>query len=156
MLPEITMTNRDNECLFVKVDLNDRKVNVGVLYRTPDANVHKFTEHVSKIMEKLTAHNRPCYLQGDYNIDLFKHNVHIPTSEFLDTMFSNSFMPLINKPTRETSTAATIIDNIFTNQFRGDKNTFTGILTTDIFYHHPIFHIVQCKDKPHHESHQLI
>ena len=47
VIPEISMTNRDIECLLVEVDLNGRKVNVGALYRTPNADVHKFTEHVS-------------------------------------------------------------------------------------------------------------
>ena len=75
--------------------------------------------HVAYILSShLSSH-----LSGDYNIDLLKHNVQIPTPEFLDTMFSNSFKPLINKPTRVTSTTATIIDIIFTNQFRGDNNT---------------------------------
>ena len=87
----------------------------GVQYRTPDADVHKFTEHVSTNREKLHVHNRPCYMLGDYNIDLLQHYIHIPASDFLDTMFSDRFMPLINKPTRVTSTTAAIIDNIFTN-----------------------------------------
>ena len=74
------MTNRDIECSFIEVGLNDRKINVWVLYRTPDADVYKFTEHVSKIMEKLTVLNRPCYFLGYYNIHLL-NNVHIPTSK---------------------------------------------------------------------------
>ena len=71
------------------MDLNDRKVKFEVLYRTQDADVHKFTEHVSKIMEKLAEHYRSCYLLGYYNSDFLKNNIHIPTSQFLDTMFSN-------------------------------------------------------------------
>ena len=93
---------------------------------------------------------------GDYNIDLLKHSAHNPTSEFLDLMFSNSFIPLIYKPTRVTLKTATIIDNIFTNAYENENKYMTGILTIDISGHYPIFHIVACKDKPKEESHQLI
>ena len=59
---------------------------------------------------------------GDYNIDLLKHCTHNPTSEFLDLMFSNSFIPLINKPTCVTPKTATIIDNIFTKEYKNENN----------------------------------
>ena len=71
-------------------------------------------------------------------------------------MFSNSFIPLINKPTRVTLKTATIIDNIFTNAYENENKYMTGILTTDISDHYPIFHIAPCKNKPKEESHQLI
>ena len=93
---------------------------------------------------------------GDYNIDLMKHISHNPTSEFLDLMFSNSFIPLINKPTRVTSKTATIIDNIFTNEYKNENKYMTGILTTDISDYYPIFHIIQCQHKPHKDQYQLI
>ena len=32
----------------------------------------------------------------------------------------------------------------------------TGILTTDISDHYPIFHIIQCQHKPHKDQYQLI
>ena len=89
---------------------------VGIIYRTPDADVRNFCDYLVNIIESLKPHNQSCYLMGDYNIDLLKHCTHNPTSEFLDLMFSNSFIPLINKPTRVTPQTATIIDNIFTKE----------------------------------------
>ena len=44
-----------------------------------------------------------------------KHHCHDLTGQFLDTIFSRSFVPLITRPTRITSNTATLIDNIFTN-----------------------------------------
>ena len=93
---------------------------------------------------------------GDYNIDLMKHTSHNPTSEFIDLMFSNSFIPLINKPTRVTSKTATLIDNIFINEYKNENKYMTGILATDISDHYPIFHIIQCEHKPHKDQYQLI
>ena len=39
------------------------------------------------------------------------------TSQFLDGMYSNVFFPLITCPSRITSHTATLIDNIFVNNF---------------------------------------
>ena len=36
---------------------------------------------------------------------------------------------------------ATLIDNVFTNNFQNLNNTFQGILVTDLSDHYPIFHI---------------
>ena len=58
----------------------------------------------------------PCYIMGDYNIDLLKHELQQPTEKFLETMYSNSLLPMILKPTRATVTTATLIDNIFANE----------------------------------------
>ena len=84
---EISIVNKAIECLFIEIEL--------------------------KILETLKPQNQSCYLMGDYNIDLLKHSTHNPTSEFLDLIFSNSFIPLINKPTRITHQTAIIMDNIF-------------------------------------------
>ena len=54
-------------------------------------------------------------------------------------MYSNGFLPLINKPTRITDNTATIIDNIFTNDIHSCLNMYKGILINDISDHLPIF-----------------
>ena len=65
----------------------------------------------------------------------------ILTSDFVNAMFSMSFIPLVNRPTRVTDSSATIIDNIFTNTVHMDI-CITGILPTDITDHFPVFHLV--------------
>ena len=52
---------------------------------------------------------------GDFNLDLFQYNHHVPTQECIDNLFSHAFLPLISNPTRLTSYSATLINNIFTN-----------------------------------------
>ena len=145
VLTAISIVNKDIECLFVEIGINDVKRYVGVIYRTPDADVRNVCNYLVHILETLKPLSQPCYLMGDYNIDLLKHSAHNPTSEFLDLMFSNSFIPLIYKPTRVTLKTATIIDNIFTNAYENENKYMTGILTTDISDHYPIFHIAACK-----------
>ena len=70
---------------------------------------------------------------------LMKHHKHDKTSEFLDIMFSRAFFPLISRPTRITSSTASLIDNIFTNDVT--NCAVSGLLFTDISDHLPIFSI---------------
>ena len=77
---------------------------------------------------------------GDFNIDLLHCSSHTPSQDFIDTMFSHSFAPLINKPTRVSNHSATLIDNIFHNKHISDESV-QGILYTDISDHFPVFYI---------------
>ena len=156
ILNEIFIINKDIECLFIQIELNGDKIHVGIIYRTPDADVRNFCDYLVNILESLKPHNQSCYLIGDYNIDLLKHSTHNPTSEFLDLMFSYSLIPLINKPTRVTHKTATLIDNIFTNIYKHENKYLTGILTTDISDHYIIFHIAPSQFSQQKDHHQLI
>ena len=156
ILNEISIVNKDIECIFIEIELNGGRIHVGIIYRTPDADVRNFCDYLVNILESLKPHNQSCYIMGDYDIDLLKHSTHNPTSEFLDLMFSNSFIPLINKPTRVTQKTATLIDNIFTNIYKNENKYLTGILTTDISDHYIIFHIAPLQFRQQKEHHQLI
>ena len=87
---------------------------------------------------------------GDFNLDLFHYDHHVFTQEFMDSLFSHMFIPLINRPTRLTSYSATPIDNIFTNCL--SQNGVNGIILNDIFDHLTVFAIsstktVACKNE---------
>ena len=97
----------------------------------------------------------PCYIMGDYNIDLLKHELHQPTEKFLEAMYSNSLLPMILKPTRETVTTATLIDNIYTNKYHINDKILQGIFVTDISDHYMIFHISE-KCSPDIGEYQII
>ena len=75
------------------------------------------------------------YLMGDFNINLLNYDMHRQaTNDFVNLLTSNSFFPLISKPTRFTSSTATLIDYIFTNNLE--------ILSDHL---DPIFQITQTK-----------
>ena len=81
---------------------------------------------------------------GDYNIDLVNIEAHSPTSDYNDIMYSNGFIPLITRPSRVTYSSATLIDNIFANQFSSQLGeSLQGILLTDISDHYPISYIAK-------------
>ena len=56
-------------------------------------------------------------------------------------MYSFSYVPLINRPTRITKNSASLIDNIFTNNYNVLDKSMQAILITDISDHLPIIHI---------------
>ena len=61
------------------------------------------------------------------------YNEHNQTNEFLDSLASNSFIPLILQPTRITSHPNTLADNIFSNVIHPDITS--GNLTATISDH---------------------
>ena len=70
---------------------------------------------------------------GDYNIDLLKSESCDFSNRFIEQLFTSSFFPLINKPTRITAHSATLIDNIYTNDFEKINYSTSGIIISDIF-----------------------
>ena len=117
-----------------------QNVVVGVIYRPPNTDLVKFNDFFSDLLCKLRAENKLVYLLGDYNINILSAETHTMSGEFLEIMFSNMFVPLINKPTRVGKTSATIIDNILTNSKHFDS-CLSGIFYTDISDHFPVFYI---------------
>ena len=108
--------NELTESLFIQVTNSRHKdVIVGVIYKPPNIDVEQFNDNLEHLLKTLTKERRPCYLLGDYNINLLKQDKHLPTKRFIDTILAYGFYPLINKPTRITSQSITLIDNILTN-----------------------------------------
>ena len=97
--------------------------------------------------EYLKSKKCPCFIIGDFNLNLLNYDNHRQTAQFIDNMFSNSFIPLINRPTRITQTTATLIDTIFSNNCNINNKFYQRILTTDISDHYIIFHIWEKENK---------
>ena len=83
---------------------------------------------------------RKCYLLGDFNINLLNNDKNNISDTFLNLLFSHSFYPKIDKPTRISTKSATLIDNIFVNYF--DASLISGVWMTDISDHLPIYVII--------------
>lgn len=130
------------EAVFVEIHKSsinaNRNVIVGCIYRPPKSPISEFNDALKTILGSLSKEDKHMYLTGDYNINLLNSDTHIPSAEFAELFFSHSFFPSINKPTRVSSTTATIIDNIFINNIHSNSVT-AGILAADISDHCPIF-----------------
>ena len=140
-LPEFNMVCKYIECVFVKINCMGHNFIAGVINRPPNSNISDFNDSIHDILEKVS--NYPCYIMGDFNLDLLKHELHRPTEKFLDMMYANSYIPIINRPTRVTRDTCTLIDNIFTNDISINDNFFNGILTADITDRYILFHIIK-------------
>ena len=145
--PDLSMLEPGIESCFIEVDkselLFEKDVIVGCIYRPPGKSIEKFIEKIDRILDVITKEGKIGFLAGDYNINILNHDKHKPTSDFLDKMYSYSFLPLITKPTRITDRTATLIDNIFTNHTSSTAQQFPGIIFNDMSDHLPVF----CFDK---------
>ena len=152
---DLSVFNQDIESLFVEMtnvrSSCDKSIIVGVIYRSPDKDVHEFTLTMCSILEKLKTEKKAIYLSGDCNINLLNADKHVPTSEFVDTMFSYFVYPFINRLAGSVKESATLIDKIYSNMIKND--ILTAIFYTDISDHFPVFYIdysISVQHKPVH------
>ena len=96
--------------------------------------------YLNKLLENISKEQKSIFLLGDFNIKLLNYNEHNQTNKFLDSLASNSFIPLILQPTRITNHSNTLIDNIFSNAI--DPDIISGNLTSTISDHLPQFSII--------------
>ena len=129
------------ESLVIKIFTNQSKFKIIVnLYRIPNTRIESFIEGINNLLLALKPLNsEEIILAGDFNINLIKFNDHDLTNDFLNTLISHSFLPLITMPTRITQTSATLIDNIFSNR---QTNSFeSGLIYSSISDHLPVFYL---------------
>ena len=130
------------EYTFIEI-VNWRKSNiiVGVICRHPSMDLADFIcNYLNKLLENTSKEQESIFLLGDFNVDPLKYNEHNESNEFLDSLASNSFIPLILQPTRITSHFNTLVDNIFSNVI--DPDIISGNLTATISDHLPQFVII--------------
>ena len=130
------------ESTFIEI-VNPKKSNivVGVIYRHPSMELNDFNcNYLNKLLENISKEQKSIFQLGDFNVNLLNYNEHNQTNEFLDSLASNSFIPLILQPTRITSHSTTLIDNIFSNVI--DPDIISGNLTATISDHLPQFAII--------------
>ena len=133
-----TFVEGEFESLFIEATIMKMKIIIGEIYRTPGSNANTSVEHFETILNRL-KNEKHVIIGTDQNFDLLKIDNHAQTSELFNNFVSNSFIPAITKPTRITSTSATLIDNIYVNNIRHNTTLKSGILLEDFSDHLPIF-----------------
>ena len=130
------------ESTFIEiVNLKKSNISVEVIYRHPSMDLADFNcNYLNKLLENISKEQKSIFLLGDFNVNLLNYNEHNQTNEFLDSLSSNSFIPLILQPTRITSHSNTFIDNICSNAI--DPDIISGNLTATISDHLPQFSII--------------
>ena len=83
---------------------------VGCIYKHPKQTIPNFLDnHLLPLLEKLSHENRQIWIMRDFNINLLNYD-NKNNANFLDTMFSYSYLPFANTPTRVTGHSKTLID----------------------------------------------
>ena len=99
-----------------------------------------YCNYFNKLLANISKEQKSVFLLGDFNVNLLNYNEHGQTNEFLNSLASNSFIPLILQPTKITSHSNTLTDNIFSNVI--DTDIICGNLTATISDHLPQFSII--------------
>ena len=88
ILPEFNVSHtKIIESLFVEICIPRHKNTViGVIYRPPSENTLEFLEKVNEIISGVTKNNKHCYITGDFNLDLLKHESHSVTAQFIESL----------------------------------------------------------------------
>ena len=114
---------------------------MGVIYRHPSTDLTDFNcNFLNKLLENISKEQKSIFLLGDFHVNVLNYNEHNQTNEFLDSLASNTFIPLILQPTRTTSHCNTHCNNIFSYVI--DPRIISGNLTATISDHLPQFAII--------------
>ena len=111
---DLNTTSNSYESIWIEVKDSSGKIFLcSVFYRHPKSDLTLFLNEFYATIDKISKENKHCVIMGDFNIDLLNYESHHLTEEYINTMNSLSFQPMITKPTRITDHSATLIDHIF-------------------------------------------
>ena len=133
-------SNDSFQAIWIKIHCNDMKDKIcGVIYRQHNCP-ERFLSYFEDTIEKLSSHDNPIYVMGDFNIDLLKSESCNHAQKLLLSLQSYHLIPTIDKPTRVYKNSATLIDNIFVNNIT--NNVLSGNVVSDISDHFSQFCIL--------------
>jgi len=101
------------ESLWLKVSKNNKKYIVAGIYRHPNKDIRDFSVQLEITLENISKKKTPCIIAGDINIDFAKYGVHHETTDYVNNLLVNNFVPMIIMPSRATANTAAIIDHIY-------------------------------------------
>ena len=132
------------ESTFVEIiNTTGKNFIVGCIYKHHTICPRDFTDAMSPLLRKLSREKKPCYLAGDFNMNLLQVENNSDIEHYFDTITENNFTPLITAPTRIAGNSKTLIDNILFNEF--SSNIASGNLTVGISDHMPQFAFIPNK-----------
>tara|TARA_B110001454_G_scaffold206124_1_gene216268 strand:- start:121 stop:1140 length:1020 start_codon:yes stop_codon:yes gene_type:complete len=117
------------------------------VYRQPgNHDLDTFLPNLENWISSVEKRNHEIVITGDTNLDLLKHEIHLPTAKYLEIM-SHQLIPKIVRPSRIKHQSASLIDHFFLRDIT--NCTISGIMATEIAGNHgytdhmPIFLILK-------------
>ena len=129
------------QALWVTIHFaNKSDITCGVIYRQHNSP-EKFLSYFEETVERLSTSGKPIYIMTDANINLLSYESCKYAQRFLHSLQSFCFTPTIDKPTRVHNNSATLIDNIFVNNY--EAHISSGNIVSDISDHFTQFCVCQ-------------
>ena len=135
----------------VKVKSGPDKI-IGNVYRpnsAPKADLMKALEIHDNILDVLQNDRKHAKCEiiicSDFNINMLNFETHNLTNDYINSLISKSFIPVITLPTRIKHQSATLIDHIWRNKIT--NNFKSGILISSLSDHFPVFYFEESKQK---------
>lgn len=136
VMGEITLSLAHFESLFVTIKLNGRSIVVGCIYRSPSSCIGDFLSTLNNVLGEVSNVGLSnVVIGGDINVDLLKGS---SVANGLSDIFSCfSYHQVICRPTRVTSSTASLLDQIWTT---ADIDRIkAGVIKSFTTDHFPIF-----------------
>ena len=136
-----------SESLFVEIKLENTAQNlvIGVIYRHPSSSLTDFQNQFIQTLHSLAKHKKGYILCGDYNVDVLQRHSSSPINAYVDSVYAEGCLCLIDKPTRFTPSSATLLDHVYTNIY--NRTVTADILLYDISDHLPTMCSLMLKRK---------
>ena len=132
------------ECLWVEINVRNKKLLVGTFYRPPNSNALVFSNIENSIGMAVDTGIADIIIHGDFNINILNEQ---PTRKITELCQQYNFSQLINEPTNYTESSSSIIDLLMVSNLQTVDISGVGepFLSQDIRYHCPIFCIFKFK-----------
>lgn len=134
----LCFSDNHNNFLTIEASKNNKTYCISACYRSPSSDNTAFFMKFEKVVVNLKTKNS--VITGDFNVNLLNVNYHEPIENFYNFLISNSFKPVITKPTRITDNSCTLIDHIWINDLTNDP-ILSKIMICDITDHLPVMYI---------------
>ena len=85
------------------------------------------------------------HVNCDFDINMLNFDTHGQTNDYINSLISKSFIPLITMPTRIKQQSATLIDHIWSNKICNKYNA--GIIIDSLSDHFPVFYMEESRQK---------
>ena len=119
----------------------EKKTVFNVFYRQPKGQIERFEKFSKGSFPQIKNSNKHFHDAGNFNLNVLDHEICKKVQKFLNKIFENDMIPIIDKPTRVTNKIAKTIDHILNNSYT--ETIFkTTILKCDVSDHFPICLII--------------
>ena len=133
----LTFVNQTVVLCTVSIKILDFSLIILGIYRPHSDTIENFTLHLDQILNSPILRGKATMLTGDFNINILSDDS--STHHFSQSLYSQHFLPLINKPTRfdpANTFSPTLLDHIWYNKFNFSK---CGIVLSDFTDHLPVY-----------------